>query len=775
METAESRSTAAVQIPWPGPVPYDESHARQFVGRRDKIRELVSRVQAARITILLGESGSGKTSLIRAGVVPELRVSRYSKREEGVGAWATLLLREGGAKREDTVEENWLDQLDSAITAMEAWETSSGQRGASEDAKFIRSVVDGYSGTSTRSRFVDLIEEIAQRVADRAASMSAESGSNAGGGIVLVFDQFEEQLRSGPIAQRDAFRLIHDIIVGGRPVRILLSMRKEFRAELRSLEALIGELGRNSVYLDRLESQRVVKVIEEVSKRGGVSIRRSVAERIVGWLTPDYMADSAGDSPDAAAGGESDWAIAHAARPDLLKMQAVLVQLCRWANQREIDDELFRSFIADLGAFGKTALIDRAVAGDRDAEKELGEIVLGSALERWIEAAISSDETDLETEPRREPSPYAQQSALSPEELGFQVRRIAVRMATLMSSGDYKIQQEETALFRAALGEEIAKLPLLNPMSVSELEINENPESGKVYIEKLGAFTELEGRKKWEYLSGAARGWTAQETGDRLLACFKETLERLSLGNILRRTPVGIAGQRKNYWELVHDQFGPNFVKWSANQRGTWDDCKNSLVICRGIQPLSVAKDEIAPLKGKSFYDVDGISWQGCNVSQARQKALTFRRIRFRDCYFVGTIFDSINFIDCRFERCEMNGCLFRECNLQATSFDQCDANIAFLGGSVEDLEFHDCHLSQPVIKSYLDGGIHFTGGSRAIQGLFDIVLRGDPGKLAISFDADSSAAYCLASHESFRLFKFDNLDLNCDVSPLNDSVRVRP
>src|SRR5207245_1766433 len=145
---------------------------------------------------------------------------------------------------------------------------------------------------------------------------------------------------------------------------------------------------------------------------------------------------------------------------------------------------------------------------------------------------------------------------------------------------DYKVQQEETVLFRLALGDEIAKLPLEDPTRAADLEIGEDPETGKLYIKELGGVREPEGKGKWKFLSGPARGWTAKDTGDRLLVCFKETLERLSYGNILRRTPVGNAGDRKNYWELVHDQFGPNLVKWAANQRGTWGDCESSLLVC---------------------------------------------------------------------------------------------------------------------------------------------------------------------------------------------------
>jgi hypothetical protein len=59
--------------PYPGMVPFQESDANLFKGREREIRELMGEVKASSCVFVLGASGSGKSSLVRAGVVPKWR------------------------------------------------------------------------------------------------------------------------------------------------------------------------------------------------------------------------------------------------------------------------------------------------------------------------------------------------------------------------------------------------------------------------------------------------------------------------------------------------------------------------------------------------------------------------------------------------------------------------------------------------------------------------------------------------------------------------------
>jgi TIR domain len=65
--------------PFPGLLAFQEEDAAVYFGRDDDIRRLIERLEArraqggAKLIALLGSSGSGKSSLMRAGVIPRLR------------------------------------------------------------------------------------------------------------------------------------------------------------------------------------------------------------------------------------------------------------------------------------------------------------------------------------------------------------------------------------------------------------------------------------------------------------------------------------------------------------------------------------------------------------------------------------------------------------------------------------------------------------------------------------------------------------------------------
>ena len=60
---------------YPGPRSFkdDDAERRMFFGRDQEIESLTHRVRAARLLVLFGKSGLGKTSLLQAGLYTNLR------------------------------------------------------------------------------------------------------------------------------------------------------------------------------------------------------------------------------------------------------------------------------------------------------------------------------------------------------------------------------------------------------------------------------------------------------------------------------------------------------------------------------------------------------------------------------------------------------------------------------------------------------------------------------------------------------------------------------
>ncbi|MFJ4830750.1 hypothetical protein ACIP79_12635 [Streptomyces sp. NPDC088747] len=69
---AEDSGTPA---PYAGLCSFQEQHAEWFFGRERLVEELAGRLKRQRFVAVIGASGSGKSSLLRAGLVPGLRAA----------------------------------------------------------------------------------------------------------------------------------------------------------------------------------------------------------------------------------------------------------------------------------------------------------------------------------------------------------------------------------------------------------------------------------------------------------------------------------------------------------------------------------------------------------------------------------------------------------------------------------------------------------------------------------------------------------------------------
>ena len=73
----QTAATVDSRNPWLGLASFSEETRAYFYGREDEVAELARRVQRKLLTVLFGQSGLGKTSILRAGLVPRLRGQGY--------------------------------------------------------------------------------------------------------------------------------------------------------------------------------------------------------------------------------------------------------------------------------------------------------------------------------------------------------------------------------------------------------------------------------------------------------------------------------------------------------------------------------------------------------------------------------------------------------------------------------------------------------------------------------------------------------------------------
>jgi eukaryotic-like serine/threonine-protein kinase len=213
--------------PYRGLAAFESSHAPLFFGRRSEIRELVHRVQSDAFVVVGGDSGTGKSSLCRAGVLP----------------W---LVDNDGWSRVDLVPGR--RPVRSLAAALAPW---LGTDEATLDA-LLRDTPDA---------FARVVRQQAATAADRPARR-----------LLLFVDQLEELLTlSEPDEARVVAAALAALAVRVPSVRVLATGRSDFLWRLAMLPGLGEEMARGLYFLRPLTGERIREAIVRPAAAKGVA------------------------------------------------------------------------------------------------------------------------------------------------------------------------------------------------------------------------------------------------------------------------------------------------------------------------------------------------------------------------------------------------------------------------------------------------------------------------------------------------------------------------
>ena len=227
---SENESTASkldpVECPFVGMKAFDEEDAKYFFGREEKTEEILGKVKddEVRVVFVLGASGSGKSSVVRAGVVPELK-------KPDSGKWAILVFKPGEDPHRVLAE------------------------------KLIRLIDPNADPESIRGRTKRLEPDLERAKGDDLRGYLEDARTGQGSDrVLLVIDQAEELLT--PKAKKETNRLLERLVEANDDrVKTLMTLRTEFFDDVvppeEHAEVIIGQMTRKEFESAILEPARV--------------------------------------------------------------------------------------------------------------------------------------------------------------------------------------------------------------------------------------------------------------------------------------------------------------------------------------------------------------------------------------------------------------------------------------------------------------------------------------------------------------------------------------
>ena len=263
-----SETSVDAQQPWLGLDSFTESTRAWFHGRDEEIAELARRVLRKPLTVLFGQSGLGKTSILRAGLVPRLRPEGccpvYLRVDYGPEAPPPAEQLKQAVFRATLASGSW-SQTGVAVQGESLWEFLHHREDQLRDAdgRVLRPLLifDQFEEIFTlaqaddagRARAAQFIEELADLVENR-PPRALEARLDEDDTLTERFD----------FARCD--------------YRVLIALREDYLAHLEALKGSMPSITQNRMRLARMTG---VQALDAVLKPGGALVTPEVAEAIV--------------------------------------------------------------------------------------------------------------------------------------------------------------------------------------------------------------------------------------------------------------------------------------------------------------------------------------------------------------------------------------------------------------------------------------------------------------------------------------------------------------
>jgi KaiC/GvpD/RAD55 family RecA-like ATPase len=249
-ERIEASAARASICPYRGLEPFREEDAAFFCGRDDAIGELVARVREHSFVTVVGPSGSGKSSLVFAGLIPALR------QQGRTTMWDVVTLRPGKSPLRALAEAFGVMPDNAGAFETDAW--------LEKEAAFLRA-----GDAETLARTVDRRLDAAPEKPDR---------------LLIYVDQWEELYAMAPPAEdkerlkqhsADVDKFITLLVAASSAARsrasVVLTVRADFYNQLIQGAPIDALLPKQQVNIPAMRREDVRSAIEAPAKKAGLS------------------------------------------------------------------------------------------------------------------------------------------------------------------------------------------------------------------------------------------------------------------------------------------------------------------------------------------------------------------------------------------------------------------------------------------------------------------------------------------------------------------------
>ena len=250
----------AIEAPYPGLRPFDIEESKIFQGRQEQIDKLYNLLNTNRFIAVIGASGCGKSSLVKAGLLPELLDNNNSNI-----SWRVAELKPGSRP---------IKALTKALLESDALaKENAGKENCHE-----------YFYEKLKASTFGLIEII------------QETDLSENTNLLIIIDQFEEIFRSMHYSDNKEVRafvylLIEAINKKSIPLYVLITMRSDFIGECAAFYNFAELVGDNIFLVPRLKLKQLREIITLPAIHFGSTVEPSLVTRLINDMNANQMKD----------------------------------------------------------------------------------------------------------------------------------------------------------------------------------------------------------------------------------------------------------------------------------------------------------------------------------------------------------------------------------------------------------------------------------------------------------------------------------------------------